>query len=197
MGGTLPQLLFGGGGGSVAKWRHHGLQHARLLCPPLSPGVCSNLCPLSHWYHPTFSSCVTPFSSCLQSFPAAGSFPVRQVFASGCQRTGASALASVLPVNIQGWFPLGWTSLISLLSKGLSRVLLQTFVNKVMTLDFNTLSRFVIVFLSRSKCLLILWLQWFWRPPKWNLSVSTVYPSICHEVMGPDAMILVLLNVEF
>ena len=80
-------------------------------------------------------------------------------FASGGQNIGASALATVLPMNIQGWFPLELTGLISLLFKGLSRVLLQTFVNKVMTLDFNTLSRFVIVFLSRSKCLLISWLQ--------------------------------------
>ena len=137
----------------------HGLQHTQLLCPSLSPGVSSNSCPLTRWCYQTISSSVTPFSSCLQTFPAAGSFPVRQVFASGCQRIGPSALASVLPVNIQGWFPLGWTSLISLQSKGLSRVLLQSFVNKVMTLDFNTLSRFVIVFLSRSKCLLISWLQ--------------------------------------
>ena len=92
----------------------------------LSPGLSSNPCPLSRWCYRTISSSVTLFSSCLQSFPAAGSFPVRQVFASGCQRFGASALASVLPANIQGWFPLGWTSLI-LLSKGLSRILLQTF----------------------------------------------------------------------
>ena len=98
----------------------HGLQHARL--PRLSPRVCSNSCPLSQWCHPNISSSVTPFSSCLQSFPASGSFPVSQLFASGGQSIGASASASVLPMNIQDWFPLGWTGWISLQSKGLSRV---------------------------------------------------------------------------
>ena len=100
----------------------HGLQHARLLGPSLSPGVCSNPGPSSRWCHPTISSSVAPFSSCLQSFPASGSFPVSQLFASGDQSIGASASASVLPVNIQGWFPLGLTDLISLLSEGLSRI---------------------------------------------------------------------------
>ena len=83
----------------------HGPQHTRLPCPSLSPGVCTNSCPLSWWYHPTISSSVTPFSSCTQSFPASESFPVSQVFASGGQSIGASASASVLPVNIQGWLP--------------------------------------------------------------------------------------------
>ena len=92
----------------------------------LSPEVCSHSCPLSRWCHPTISSSVTPFSSCLQSFPASGSFPVSQFFASGSQSFGASASASVLPMNIQGWFPLGLTSLISLLSKGLWRVFFST-----------------------------------------------------------------------
>ena len=87
------------------------------FCLSLSPGVCSNSCPLSQWYHPTISSSVTPFSSCLQSFWASGFFPVSRIFASGGQSIGASA--SVLPVNIQGWFPSGLTGLI-LLSKGLS-----------------------------------------------------------------------------
>ena len=100
----------------------HGLQHARLPCPSLSPRVCSNSCPLSWWCHPTVSS----FSSCSQSFPASGSSPMSQLFASGSQSTGASASASVLPVNIQGWFPLGLTGLISLQSKGLSRVFSST-----------------------------------------------------------------------
>ena len=100
----------------------HRLQHARLPCPSLSPGVCSNSCPWSHWCHPTISSSVVPFSSCLQSFPAPGSFPMSQLFTSGGQSIGASASASVLPVNIQGWFPLGLIGLISLQSKGLSRV---------------------------------------------------------------------------
>ena len=99
----------------------HGLQQARLPCLLLSPGVCSNSCSLSRWCYPTISSSVTPFSSCLQSFPATGSFQMSWLFTSGGQSTGASASASVLPVYIQGWFPLGLTSLISCESKGLSR----------------------------------------------------------------------------
>ena len=101
----------------------NGLKHSWLPSPSPSPRVCSNSCPLSWWWHPTFSSSVIPFSSCLQSFPALGSFPVSWLFASGGQSIGASASASVLPINIQGLFPLGLTGLISLLSKGLSRVL--------------------------------------------------------------------------
>ena len=163
-----------------------------LPCPTLSPGICSNSFPLSRWCHPTVSSSVTLFS-CLQSFPASGSFPVSQFFTLGGQSIGASASASVLPVNIQDWFPSGLTGLISLKSKGLSKVFfsiivwkhqffgiqpslwcnshpymttgktialtLYTFVSKVMSLLFNTLSRFVIAFLPRSKHLLISWLQ--------------------------------------
>ena len=91
----------------------HGLQHARPPCPSPTPGIYSNSCPLSPWCHPTISSSVIPFSSCLQSFPASGSFPMSQFFTSGGQRIGASASASVLPMNIQDWFPLGWTGLIS------------------------------------------------------------------------------------
>ena len=87
----------------------HGLQHTRLPCPSLSPGACSNSHPLSWWCHPTISSSVTSFSSCPQSFLASGSFPVSWLFASGGQSTGASASASVLPMNIQSWFPLGLT----------------------------------------------------------------------------------------
>ena len=170
----------------------HGLQHARLSCPLPTPGACSNSCPLSRWYHPTISSSVIPFSSCLQSFPASGSFQMSQLFTSGGQSTGVSASASILPMNIQGWFPLGWTGWIYLQFKRLSTVfsnttaqkhhLLQcsaffivqlshpymttgktivltrwTFVGKVMF--FNMLSRLVIAFLPRSKCLLISWLQ--------------------------------------
>ena len=95
----------------------HGLQNASLPCPSLSPGVCSNSCPLSQWCHPTISYSVIPFSSCLQSFPALRSFPMSELFTSGGQSIGASA--SVLPMNIQGWFPLGLTCLIPLLPKGL------------------------------------------------------------------------------
>ena len=99
--------------------RPHGLQHARALCPSLSPGVCSNSCPLYQWCHSTTSSSVSPFSSCSQPFPASGSFPMIWIFASGCQSIGASALASVLPMNIYGWFSFGVTGLISLQPKGL------------------------------------------------------------------------------
>ena len=171
-----------------------GLQHARLPCPSVSPGACENSSPLNQWGHPTISSSVVPFSSYLQSFLASGSFLISQLFASGGQSTGASVLASDLPTNIQGWFPLGLTGLISLQSKGVSRVFsnttvqkhqffgaqsslwsnshihtwlleinialtIQIFVSEVMSLFFNMLSRFVIAFLPRSKCLLISWLQ--------------------------------------
>ena len=160
-----------------------------------------------------------------QSFSASGSFPMSQFFASGDKSIGTSASASVLPMNIQDWFPLGWTGWITLLSKGqtlksllqhrsskasiLHRFMVQlshpyistgkiialtrwTFVSKVMSLLFNTLSRFVTAFLLGSKCLLISWLQspsaliWSTRN-----KVCHCFPSICHEVMGWDAMILV------
>ena len=173
----------------------------------------------------------SPFPPAFNLFPASGSFPMGQFFASGGQSIGVSASASVLPLNIQDWFPLGWTGWISLQSKGLSRVFssttiqkhqipqcsaffmvqlshpylttgkpiplnIQTFVSKVMSLLFNMLSRFLIAILSKSKHLLILWLQ---SPPTLILetkkmksdTVSTFSPSICHKVMGPDAMILV------
>ena len=103
--------------------RPHGQQHARPPCP-----VYSNLCPLSRWCYPTILSSTIPFSSCLQSCPASGSFPVSQFFESGGQSIGA--LASVLPVNIQGWFPLGWTGWISFQSGRLSRVFSNTTVRK-------------------------------------------------------------------
>ena len=107
-----------------------GLQHARLPCPLLHPRVCSNSCLLSRWCHPIISSSVVPFSSCLQYFQASGSFLMSQFFTSDSQRIGASASASVLPMNIQGWFPSGLTSLISLLSKWFSRVFSSTTVRK-------------------------------------------------------------------
>ena len=171
----------------------HGLQHARHPCPSLSPGVCSNSHPLSWSCHPIISSSVAPFSSCPQSFPASRSFPMSQLFTSGGQSIEASTSASIFLVNIQGYFPLGLTVLISLQSKGLSKSLLQhsskasllqcsgffmvqlphpymttgkniawttwTSVSKVISLLFNTLSRFAIAFLSRNKHPLILWLQ--------------------------------------
>ena len=104
-----------------------GLQHARSPCPSPTPRVYSNACPFSWWCHPTILSSDVHFSSHLQSFPASGSFPMSQFFASGGQSIGVSA-SSVLPVNIQDWFPLGWTGWISLQSKGLSRVFSNTTV---------------------------------------------------------------------
>ena len=211
----------------------HGLQHARPPCPsPPALRVCSNSCPLSRWCHPTISSSAIPFS-CLQSFPASGSFPMDQFFTSGDQSFsfGVSASASVLPMNIQDWFLLGLTGWISLQSKGLSRVFSNTtvqkhqfstvqisfpymttgetialtrwtFVGKVMSLLFNMLPRLVIAFLPRSKHLLISWLQSpsavILEPPTIKSdTVSTVSPSICHEVMGPDAMIFVFWLLSF
>ena len=192
----------------------HGLQHTRLPCPPPTPGAYSNPCPSSWWCHPTISSSVVPFSSCLQSFPASGSFKMSQLFASSSQSIGVSASASVLPKNIQDWSPLGWTlksplqhhsSEASILrcsaffivqlshpymTTGKTIVLTRwTFVGKVMSMLFNMLSRLVITFLSRSKSLLISWLQSpsavILEPPK--IKSVTVSPSICHEVMGPNA----------
>ena len=106
---------------SDSLW-HHGLQYARPPCPSPTPGVYSNPCPLSQWCHPTISSSVIPFSSCLQSFPASGSFQMNLFFASGGQNIGVSASAAVLPMNIQDWYTLGW--------KGLSRVFSKTTVWK-------------------------------------------------------------------
>ena len=170
--------------------RPHGLQHARLLCPSTTPGAYTNSCPSSRWCHPAISSSVVPFSSCLQSCPVSGSFPRIQFFILGGQSIiGVSASASVLPMNIQDWFPWGLTGLISLHSKGLSRVFSnttaqnhqffgpqqlshpymttgktialtrQTFFGKVMSLLFIMLSRLIVTFLPRSKHLLISCLQ--------------------------------------
>ena len=110
----------------------HGLQHTRLSCPSSTPGACSNSCLLSWWCHPTVSSSVIPFSSCLQSFPASGSFPVSQFFTQVAKVSGVevSASTSVLLVNIQNWLPLGWIGWISLQSKGLSRVFSNTTIQK-------------------------------------------------------------------
>ena len=108
----------------------HELQHARPPCPSPTSGVYSNPCPLNWLCHQTISSSVVPFFSCPQSFPASGSLQMSQLFASGGQSIGISASASVLPMNIQGWFPLGWTGWIPSLSKGLSRVFSNTTVQK-------------------------------------------------------------------
>ena len=108
----------------------HESQYNRPPCPSPTPRVYSNSCPLSRWCHPTISSYVVPFSSCLQSFPASGSFQMSQFFASGGQSIGVSASASVLPMNTHDWSPLGWIGWISLQSKGLSRVFSNTTIQK-------------------------------------------------------------------
>ena len=110
--------------------RPHEHEHARPPCPSPTPRVHPNPCPLSRWWHPAISSSVVPFSSCPQSLPASGSFPMSQLFALGGQCIGVSASASVLPMNTQDWSPLGWTGWISLQSKGLSRVFSNTTVQK-------------------------------------------------------------------
>ena len=114
---------------SDSLWPHEP-QHTRPPCPSPAPGVYSDSCPLSQWCHPTILSSVIPFSSCFQSFPASWSFQMSQFFALGGQSIGVSASASVFPMNIQDWFPLGWTGWISLQSKGLSRVFSNTTVQK-------------------------------------------------------------------
>ena len=110
--------------------RPHELQHARPPCPTPTPRAYPNSCPLSQWYHPAISSSVVPFSSCLQSFPASGSYQMSQLFTSGGQSIGVSASTTDLPMNTQDWFPLEWTGWISLQSKGLSRVFSNTTVPK-------------------------------------------------------------------
>ena len=122
-------LLFSCSVMSDSLWPR-GMQHARLPCPSPSPRACSNSCPSSQWYHPTISSSVIPFSFCFQPVPASGSFQMSQLLESGGQSIGGSALTSVLPMNIQDWFPWGLTGLISLQSKGLSRVFSSTTVQK-------------------------------------------------------------------
>ena len=114
----------------------HGLQHARQTCPSTTPRVCSNSCSLSQWCYLTISSSAIPFSSCPQSFPASDSFPMSQLFTSGGQSIGVSASTSVLPMNIQDWFPLGWTDWISLQSEGLSRIFSNTTVQTHQMSDY-------------------------------------------------------------
>ena len=177
---------------SDSLWPYE-LQHARPPCPSPTPRVHPNQCPLSRWCHPAISSSIVPFPSCPQSVPASGSFQMSQLFTSGGQSIGVSASASVLPMNIQDLFPLGWTCWISLQYKGLKSLLQhhsskasilwhlaffivqlshpymttgktialtrRTFVDKVMSLLFNMLSKLVITSLPRSKRLLISWLQ--------------------------------------
>ena len=125
----MPSVQFSCSLMSDSLWPHW-LQLVRLRCPSPTPRACSNSCLLSWRYHPTISSSVIPFSSCLQSFPSSGSFPRSQFFAAGSQSIGVSASASVLLMNIQDWFPLGFTDWLSLQSKGLSRVFSNTTVQK-------------------------------------------------------------------
>ena len=114
----------------VRLFEPHGQRHARRPCPSPTPRVYSNSCPLSGWCHLNISSSVVPFSSCLKYLPVSGSFQMSQFFTSGGQSIAASASISILPINIQDWFPLGWTGWISLQSKGLSRVFSNTTVQK-------------------------------------------------------------------
>ena len=125
----LITVQFSHSGMSDSFWPH-GLQHARLPCPSPAPRVYSNSCPLNWWCHPTILSSVIPFSSHLQSFPASGSFPRSHFFASGGQSIGVSASASLLPMDMQDWSPLGCTGWISLQSKGISRVFSNTTVQE-------------------------------------------------------------------
>ena len=203
--------------------RPQGLQQVRLPCPSPTIGACSNSCPSRQWWHLTVSSSAIPFSSCPQSSTASGSFPMSQFFTSDGQSYGVSALASVLWINIQDWFPLDW--LLDLLAvQGTLKVFSNTtvqkhqffstqlslecnlhsytttgktialtrwpFIGKVMSPLFNMLSRLEIAFLPRRK---------LWSPSAVilearkikSVSVSIVSPSICHEMMGQDAMIFV------
>ena len=146
----------------------HRLQPGRLPWPSPSPRVFSNSCPLSQRCHPTVSSSVTPFSSCPQSFPASGSFPPSWVFASGGRSVGASA--SVLPMNIQDWSPLGWTGWISLQSKGLSRVFSSTTVQRHQF--FGSQTSFSLLLVYKLSCTYSSWSNVFW---KYSDTVSSFY----------------------
>ena len=146
---------------SSSLWSH-GLQYTRLTCLSPTPGVYSNSCPLSRWCHPTISSSVVPFSSHLQSFPASGSFQMSQFFTSGGQSIGVSALASVLPVNIQDWFALGWTGWISLQSKGLSRVFSNTTVQKHQCSAFFTV-QLSYPYMTTGKTIALIRWSFFWK----------------------------------
>ena len=211
--------------------RPHGLQHTRPPCPSPTPGLYSNPCPLSQCCHPTSSSSVVPFFSCLQSFPASGSFQMSQLFCIRCPKYWTFSF-SISPSNEYSGlisFRMDWLDLLAVqrtlksllqhhsskasilwrsaffivqlshpyMTTGKTKPLTSwTFVGKVMSLLFNMLSSLVITFLPRSKHLLISWLRSpsavILEPPQNKVTVSTVSPSICHEVMGPDAMILVL-----
>ena len=213
---------------SESSWPH-GLQHTRLPCASLSPRVYSDSCPSSQWCHPTIS-CSVISSSCLQSFPASGSFLINQFFAWGGQSTGASVSATVLSMNVQGWFlRTDWLDFLavqgtlkSLLQHYNSKAQIQCsaffmgpaltsvhgywknhsfdFVGQVVFLLLNTLSRFVTAFFPRGKCLLILWLQSLSAVILETKKITChcfVFFSICHEGMGPDAMVFVFWMLSF
>ena len=215
-------LLFSCSALSDSLWPH-GLQHSRLPYPSSSPRACSNSCPLSRWCHPTISSSASPFSSCPQSFPPSGSFPMSQLFTSGSHRFSISPsneYSGIISYGID-WFDLLTVqgTLKSLLQHHSSKasilwpsaffmvqlshphvttrktiaLTIWTCVSQVMPLLFKRLSRFVIAFFPRSKHLFISWLQSpsavILEPKK--IKSIIVSPSICHEVMGPDAMILI------
>ena len=127
---TQDSVQFISGVDSYPTLRQHGLQCTMLLCSSPTPGIYLNSCPLSQWCHPKISSSLIPFLSCLQSFPESGSFQMSQFFTSGGQNIGVSASVLVIPMNIQDWFPLGWTSWTSLQSKGLSIVFSNTTLQK-------------------------------------------------------------------
>ena len=202
----------------------HGLQHARLPCPSPPTGACSNSCPSSQWCHPAISSSVVPFS-CLQSFPASGSFPMSQLFASHGQSIGASA--SVLPMNIQDWFPLGWTGWISLQSrdsresspapqfKRINTSVLSLLYNPniISTHDYwrnyslnymDFVGKVMSLFFNAPSRFVIAFLprskhlliSWL-QSLSTVILVSTVSPPIYHEVMGPDAMIFLFWMLSF
>ena len=154
----------------------HGLQHTRPPCPSSTPGAYSNSCPSSHWCHPTISSSVIPFS-CLQSFPASGSFQMSQFFASGGQSTGVSSSTAVLPMNIQDWFPLGWTGWISLQSKGLSRVFSNTTVPSSQSYGFST--SYIWILELNYKESWVWKIQWFWTV---LLKKTLESPLDCKEI---------------
>ena len=163
-------LLFSRSVLSDCLWPHE-LQHSRLLCPPLSPRACSISCPSSWWGYLTISSSVVPFSSCLQSFPASGSFPISWLFRSGGQNIKASASASVLPTNIQDWFPLGWSGWISWQSKGLSRVFSSTTVQKhqFFGAQLSLFFYFYFFLITNSILLLVISLLWLSISPWYSL----------------------------
>ena len=209
----------------------HGLQHAKPPCPSPAPRVYPNSSPLSWWCHATISSSVVPFPSCLQSFPASGYFQMSQLLVSGghFNISPSSEHPELISFRTDWWDLLVVQgTLKSLLQNHRSKASIlrrsafftvqlshpymttgktialttRTFVNKVMSLLFNMLSRLVIIFLPRSKRLLILWLQSpsavILEPRKIkSATVSTVSPSICHEVMGPDAMIFIFWMLSF